>query len=160
MFKNKKHIFESTTRLGNTPDQVNRLFKILIWAFFIIPLIFLFLPWQQNISARGKVTAFAPFERAQTIDAPIQGLIAQWHVQEASLVKTGDLLLEMRDIDPNFKKRIESQRDNLSNRLQAKKEELNSYEMQQKNMKIARDAKIASAKFKLDVAEQKNSCSF
>ena len=155
MFKNKKHIFEPTTRLGNTPDQVNRLFKILIWAFFIIPLIFLFLPWQQNISARGKVTAFAPFERAQTIDAPIQGLIAQWHVQEASQVKTGDLLLEMRDIDPNFKKRIESQRDNLSNRLQAKKEELNSYEMQQKNMKIARDAKIASAKFKLDVAEQK-----
>ena len=155
MFKNKKHIFESTMRLGNTPDQVNRLFKILIWAFFIIPLIFLFLPWQQNISARGKVTAFAPFERAQTIDAPIQGLIAQWHVQEASQVKTGDLLLEMRDIDPNFKKRIESQRDNLSNRLQAKKEELNSYEMQQKNMKIARDAKIASAKFKLDVAEQK-----
>ena len=155
MFKNKKHIFEPTMRLGNTPDQVNRLFKILIWAFFIIPLIFLFLPWQQNISARGKVTAFAPFERAQTIDAPIQGLIAQWHVQEASQVKTGDLLLEMRDIDPNFKKRIESQRDNLSNRLQAKKEELNSYEMQQKNMKIARDAKIASAKFKLDVAEQK-----
>lgn len=155
MFKNKKHIFEPTIKLGNTPDQVNRLFKILIWVFFIVPLIFLFLPWQQNISTRGKVTAFAPFERAQTIDAPIQGLIAQWHVQEASLVKTGDLLLEMRDIDPNFKKRIESQRDNLSNRLQAKKEELNSYEMQQKNMKTARDAKIASAKFKLDVAEQK-----
>ena len=155
MFKNKKHIFEPTIKLGNTPDQVNRFFKILIWAFFIIPFIFLFLPWQQNISTRGKVTAFAPFERAQTIDAPIQGLIAQWHVQEASLVKTGDLLLEMRDIDPNFKKRIESQRDNLSNRLQAKKEELNSYEMQQKNMKIARDAKIASAKFKLAVAEQK-----
>jgi adhesin transport system membrane fusion protein len=155
MFKNKKYLFEATLKLGNTPDEVNRFFRILIWVFFIIPIIFLFLPWQQNISSRGKVTAFAPFERAQTIDAPIQGLIAQWHVQEASLVKTGDLLLEMRDIDPNFKKRIESQRDNLLNRLQAKKEELNSYQMQQKNMITARDAKIASAKFKLDVAEQK-----
>ncbi len=108
MFKNKKYLFEATLKLGNTPDKVNRFFRILIWVFFIIPIIFLFLPWQQNISSRGKVTAFAPFERAQTIDAPIQGLIAQWHVQEASLVKTGDLLLEMRDIDPNFKKRIES----------------------------------------------------
>jgi hypothetical protein len=38
--------------------------------------------------------------------------------------------------------------------LQAKKEELKSYQMQQKNLKIARDAKIAAAQFKRDMAEQ------
>jgi multidrug efflux pump subunit AcrA (membrane-fusion protein) len=155
MHKNKKHLFEPTLRLGETPEIVNRFFKILVWVFFIIPVFALFLPWQQNITALGKVTAFAPFERVQTIDAPIQGMIAQWHVQEASTVKAGDLLLEMRDIDPKFKTRIESQRDNLSSRLQAKKDELKSYQMQQKNLRIARDAKISAAQFRRDVAEQK-----
>jgi multidrug efflux pump subunit AcrA (membrane-fusion protein) len=154
MNNDKKQLFEATLLLGDTPKIVNRFFKIQIWVFFIIPIFALFLPWQQNITALGKVTAFAPFERVQTIDAPIQGMIAQWHVQEAATVKAGDLLLEMRDIDPNFKNRIESQRDNLSSRLQAKKEELKSYQMQQKNLKIARDAKIAAAQFKRDMAEQ------
>jgi multidrug efflux pump subunit AcrA (membrane-fusion protein) len=28
--------------------------------------------------------------------------VQQWHVQEASKVKAGDLLLEMRDIDPQY----------------------------------------------------------
>jgi multidrug efflux pump subunit AcrA (membrane-fusion protein) len=83
----------------------------------------------------------APFERVQSIDAPIQGLIAQWHVQEGSAVKAGDVLLEMRDIDPQFKNRIESQRDNLSNKFSAKKEELKSYQLQQRNLSLARDAK-------------------
>jgi len=155
MHINKMHLFEPTLLLGKSPEIVNRFFKFLIWVFFIIPIFALFLPWQQNITALGKVTAFAPFERVQTIDAPIQGMIAQWHVQEGSTIKAGDLLLEMRDIDPKFKTRIESQRDNLSNRLQAKKDELKSYQMQQKNLKIARDAKIAAAQFKRDVAEQK-----
>ena len=82
-------------------------------------------------------------------------MIAQWHVQEASKVKAGDLLLEMRDIDPQFKNRIESQRDNLSNKFAAKKEELKSYQLQQKNLNLAREAKIVAAKFKRDVAQQK-----
>jgi adhesin transport system membrane fusion protein len=154
MHKNTKQLFEAALQLAQTPKTVNRIFKFLIWAFFIIPIFALFLPWQQNITALGKVTAFAPFERVQTIDAPIQGMIAQWHVQEASSVNAGDLLLEMRDIDPKFKNRIESQRDNLSMRLDAKKEELKSYQLQQKNLKLARDAKIAAAQFKRDMAEQ------
>lgn len=154
MSPNKKPVDDSMT-LGKTPSFVKSIFKIQVWLFFIIPFFTLFLPWQQNITALGKVTAFAPFERVQTIDAPIQGVISQWHVQEASIVKAGDLLLEMRDIDPKFKNRIESQRDNLSSRLQAKKDELKSYQMQQKNLRIARDAKISAAQFKRDVAEQK-----
>ena len=155
MIKPDPYLENPSMKLGETPSIVNRLFKLQVWLFFIVPFFTLFLPWQQNIAAFGKVTAFAPFERVQTIDAPIQGVIAQWHVQEGATVKAGDLLLEMRDIDPKFKTRIESQRDNLTNRVQAKKDELKSYQMQQKNLKIARDAKIAAAQFKRDVANQK-----
>ena len=155
MHNHNKNLYKASYALGDTPEIVSRIFKIQLWLFFIVPIFALFLPWQQNISAFGKVTALAPFERVQSIDAPIQGLIAQWHVQEGSAVKAGDVLLEMRDIDPQFKNRIESQRDNLSNKFSAKKEELKSYQLQQKNLSLARDAKIAAAKFKRDVAEQK-----
>jgi multidrug efflux pump subunit AcrA (membrane-fusion protein) len=155
MHNHNKNLYKASYALGDTPEIVSRIFKIQLWLFFIVPIFALFLPWQQNISAFGKVTALAPFERVQSIDAPIQGLIAQWHVQEGSAVKAGDVLLEMRDIDPQFKNRIESQRDNLSNKFSAKKEELKSYQLQQRNLSLARDAKIAAAKFKRDVAEQK-----
>ncbi len=160
MDNKQKSLFQASLLLGETPYIVNRFFKILVWLFFIIPVFALFLPWQQNVTSFGKVTALAPFDRVQTIDAPIQGVIAQWHVQEAVPVKAGDLLLEMRDIDPMFKDRIESQRDNLSTKLQAKKDELKSYQMQQQNLKTARDAKIAAAQFRRDVAEQKIRAAF
>lgn len=151
----RKKLFESTMELGKTPVSVRKFYKIQLMLFFGFLLLALFLPWQQNVSAKGKVTAFAPFERVQTIDSPINGVVQQWHVQEGSKVKTGDLLLEMRDIDPQYRDRIESQRNNLSNRLSAKQEELKSYGLQQKSLMAARDAKIASAQFKRDVAQQK-----
>jgi multidrug efflux pump subunit AcrA (membrane-fusion protein) len=115
----------------------------------------MFLPWQQNVTAIGKVTAFSPSERVQTIDAPVSGLISKWYVQEGSVVKEGDVLLEVSDIDPMFKDRLEAQRNNLQTKLNAKQDELKSYQVQQQNLMSSRDAKISAAQFKLDVANQK-----
>lgn len=155
MNPSRDHLFAASMRLGTTPAGLRKFYKIQLLLFFVLPVIALCLPWQQNVSARGKVTAFAPFERVQTIDSPINGVIQQWYVQEASQVKAGDVLLEMRDIDPNYRDRIASQRDNLSHRVSAKQEELKSYRLQQKSLIAARDAKIAAAQFKRDVAQQK-----
>jgi len=101
------------------------------------------------------VTAYSPSERVQTIDAPVNGLINRWHVQEGSQVKEGDLLLEIADTDPNFKQRLEAQRDNLQSKLGAKQDELRAYELQKQNLTAARDAKISAAQYKQDVAHQK-----
>jgi len=76
-------------------------------------------------------------------------------VQEGSQVKEGDLLLEIADTDPNFKQRLEAQRDNLQSKLGAKQDELRNYELQKQNLTAARDAKISAAQYKLDVANQK-----
>lgn len=145
----------SALAMAETPEQLLKWIKILLSVFFLFPFVMMFFPWQQNVTALGKVTAYSPSERTQSIDAPINGVITKWHVQEGSKVKAGDVLLEMRDIDPNFKDRLASQRDNLQNKLIAKKEELNAYELQEHNLLSSRDAKIAAARFKLDVANQK-----
>jgi len=72
--------------LAKTPDFVRRYVKVLAYLFFVLPALALFLPWQQNVTALGKVTAFSPNERLQTVDAPITGLISKWHVQEGTRV--------------------------------------------------------------------------
>ena len=140
---------------AQTPAAVSRYITIMVVLFFVLPLIALFLPWQQNVAAAGKVTALSPSERVQTIDAPLNGVISKWYVNEGSVVKAGDVLLEISDIDPLFKDRLAAQRDNQQDKLAAKEDELKSHEVQLQNLMISRDAKIAAAQFKLDVAKQK-----
>lgn len=145
----------SARELVATPEFVRRYIKWMGILFFLLPFLALFLPWQQNVSSSGQVTAFSPSERVQTIDAPVSGLINKWYVQEGSKVSEGDLLLEISDTDPNFQKRLSTLRDNQENKLEAKRNELQSYELQLENLISSRDAKIAAAQFKLDVANQK-----
>ncbi|MGJ8619282.1 MAG: HlyD family secretion protein [Methylophilaceae bacterium] len=140
---------------ARTPAFVKTYARFLGVAFFILPLLSLFLPWRQNVNASGQVTAFSPSERIQSIDAPVSGVINKWNVQEGSFVKKGDVLLEISDIDPQFKDRLSAQRDNQQLKLDAKRDELKAYEIQQQNLISSRDAKIAAAQFKLDVAQQK-----
>lgn len=138
-----------------TPAFVRKYVWWLGLVFFLLPFVALFLPWQQNVTASGQVTAFSPSERVQTIDAPVSGMINRWHVQEGSTVNAGDLLLEISDTDPNFQQRLSNLRDNQQSKLEAKQSELQSYELQLKNLLSSRDAKIAAAQFKFDVANQK-----
>ena len=148
-------VFNDALVATETPEFVVRYVKILAILFFALPIIAMFLPWQQNVTAIGKVTAFSPSERVQTIDAPVSGVISKWYVQEGSVVKEGEVLLEVSDIDPMFKDRLEAQRNNLQTKLNAKQDELKSYQVQQQNLMSSRDAKISAAQFKLDVANQK-----
>jgi multidrug efflux pump subunit AcrA (membrane-fusion protein) len=148
-------VFNDALVATETPEFVVRYVRNLSILFFVLPIIAMFLPWQQNVTAIGKVTAFSPSERVQTIDAPVSGVISKWYVQEGSVVKEGDVLLEVSDIDPMFKDRLEAQRNNLQTKLNAKQDELKSYQVQQQNLMSSRDAKISAAQFKLDVANQK-----
>lgn len=146
---------DTLLRRVQTPASLRRWIRRMAWLLLVLPALFLLLPWQQNVTALGKVTAYSPSERVQTIDAPVSGVIYRWNVQEGKQVKEGDLLLEISDTDPNFKQRLEAQRDNLQSKLGAKQDELRAYELQKQNLTAARDAKISAAQYKLDVANQK-----
>lgn len=64
------------------------------------------LPWQQSAYGTGRVMAYVPSERSQSIDAPVDGRIAKWHVLEGSIVKAGDPLVNVSDIDPRILERL------------------------------------------------------
>jgi multidrug efflux pump subunit AcrA (membrane-fusion protein) len=141
--------------ISQTPAFVRRLGRWLFWLFFIIPFLMLFLPWLQNISASGMLTALNPADRRQAVEAPISGVISKWYVQEGTLVKMGDVLLDMTDVDPNFQNRLGEQLDASANKLKAKEDELKSYQLQLQSYQTVRDSKVSAASYKRDTAQQK-----
>ncbi|WP_310554777.1 biotin/lipoyl-binding protein [Flavobacterium sp.] len=98
----------------------------------IIGILFLFLPWTQNISGSGSVTTLKPNQRPQTIQTVIAGKIEKWYVQEGDFVKKGDTILFISEIkedyfDPNLV-------ENTKNQVDAKKMSVQSYESKVKTL--------------------------
>ncbi len=101
------------------------LIRILI-GMFIIVVLALFLPWTQNIRAKGNVTTLKPDQRPQTIHSIIDGRIEKWYVQEGDFVAKGDTILfisEVKDdyFDTNYLDRTGQQ-------ILAKEQSVRSYE--------------------------------
>ncbi|HMS83644.1 MAG TPA: ABC transporter permease [Nitrospira sp.] len=75
-------------------------------AILTILLLFLivleFVPWTQTISAKGKVSAYTPYDRPQNIESRITGRVKAWHIYEGVKVKKGELVGELEDYDPTF----------------------------------------------------------
>ncbi len=80
---------------------------------------FVLVPWQQSAQGSGRVVAYAPLDRQQTVQAPIDGRVVSWSVREGSRVKTGDLLLDISDNDPAILDRLREERDAQRARLMA-----------------------------------------
>ncbi|MFM1913400.1 MAG: hypothetical protein RIR51_1238 [Bacteroidota bacterium] len=74
------------------------------WGYYIfgVILLFLFLPWTQNIRSSGKVTSLEQNNRAQEINSPIAGKIMEWKVIEGTYVKKGDTLAKIAEIKPEY----------------------------------------------------------
>lgn len=62
----------------------------------------LFLPWQQNVQGKGKVSALNPQDRPQTLPSRIDGRIERWLVPEGTLVKAGTPIVEISEIKDDY----------------------------------------------------------
>jgi multidrug efflux pump subunit AcrA (membrane-fusion protein) len=87
----------------------NKTSKVKYWAlgFLIVMLIVLFLPWTQNIRARGSVTTLRQEQRPQELNSIIPGKIVKWYVKEGDMVQAGDTILQISEVkddylDPNL----------------------------------------------------------
>ncbi|HRX87401.1 MAG TPA: HlyD family efflux transporter periplasmic adaptor subunit [Phycisphaerae bacterium] len=134
---------------------VVRVALVLAACFVAGPLLMLFAPWQQNLRGAGRVVAYAPLERQQQIEAPINGRIVRWWVQEGSEVAAGEQLLEISDIDPNLVSRLEQEKAALVGKLAAYEGKVQSYRDQVGNLESTRDLAVAAASFRLETGKQK-----
>lgn len=115
--------FQSTTVFRQQKHY--QIIRKIIWAFVLMLVLFLFLPWTQNIKGTGFVTTLKPNQRPQTIHTAIPGRIEKWFVQEGDFVKKGDTILFISEIkedylDPNLV-------ENTGKQVQAKEKAAQSY---------------------------------
>ncbi|HEX2608282.1 MAG TPA: HlyD family efflux transporter periplasmic adaptor subunit [Flavisolibacter sp.] len=95
------------------------------WYLLILLLIILFLPWTQNIRARGNVTTLRQEQRPQEVNTVIAGTVLAWHVKEGDFVRKGDTLLQLGEVkvdyfDPELLDRTQEQ-------IQSKKASAQNY---------------------------------
>ncbi len=93
------------------PKPLQILPKILSVLFVLIVLILIFTPWQQTSKGTGYVMANDPNNRAQNINAAINGRINKWFVRDGSKVKAGDKIVEIIDNDPQILERLQAEKD-------------------------------------------------
>ena len=93
--------------------------KMLLGTFAVLITSLILIPWQQTSKGSGRVIAYSPNERPQSIEAPVEGRVAHWYVQEGSVVRKGDLLVEISDNDPQILTRLHNERDATLDRLSA-----------------------------------------
>jgi multidrug efflux pump subunit AcrA (membrane-fusion protein) len=78
-----------------------------------------FVPWMQNVRGMGRVIAYSPNERQQSITSPVDGQIRHWYISEGSRVRRGDSIVDVADIDPDILSRLEREREAAQLKLDA-----------------------------------------
>lgn len=92
------------------PNPIKILQKLMVIFFLLTTLILILTPWRQTSRGFGYVIALDPNNRAQNINATVNGRIKQWFVSDGSKVKAGDKLVEIIDNDPLIIERLQAER--------------------------------------------------
>lgn len=98
--KLKFNSFRSSAKVLSFPRK-NLITKVILLLVFIVSCI-MFLPWTQNIQAKGALTTLSPDQRPQTVPSPIAGRIEKWYVNEGDFVKKGDTIAFLSEIKAEY----------------------------------------------------------
>ena len=80
----------------------NRVMAIILGSLLGLAFLIMFLPWTQNIRARGYLTTLKPDQRPQTVHSIIPGRMERWYVQEGDYVAKGDTILFISEIKDDY----------------------------------------------------------
>ena len=98
-------------RLAKSSRWARRMAKWLGLLLLAIVCFTAFAPWQQFVGGSGRVVAYAPLQRRQVVQSPISGRVARWvdGIREGIRVERGQMIVEIRDLDPDLLSRLQEQ---------------------------------------------------
>lgn len=152
--KDTHNMIQNESLLTESPWTQKRMSKVLIWLTLLFVL-FMFLPWTQNIQTQGVVTTLLPNQRPQEIQSIIGGRIEKWHVTEGDYVRKGDTIVRISEVkesylDPKLLEQTETQ-------IRAKESSVNSYNAkidainrQITQLEVNQDLKLKQARNKVE----------
>ncbi len=138
----------------------SKLVRNLLIGIIILMLGALFLPWTQNISAKGEVIGRNPGQRPQDVQTLIPGKIEKWYVKEGDYVQAGDTLVFLSEvkekyIDPDLLNRTRAQMDAKFQSAQAYADKAGALTNQSQTIEQVRDLKLAQTRNYIQQAELK-----
>lgn len=138
----------------------HRVLPRILTVVLVVFIIFLFIPWTQNIRARGNVTALSPSSRPQMLHSVIPGRIDEWYVQEGQLVEKGDTIVKISEVkpeyfDPQLLDRTSDQVTASEQSVQAYSDKVQTLEEQMKTLQTLLELKLEQARNKLKQANLK-----
>ena len=143
----------SALHLVESPRSL-RLFAWMVGGVVLLLLVSLIIvPWQQNVAGKGRVVAYEPYDRIQTLAAPVDGRVRQTWVIEGSKVEAGDKIVEIVDNDPSILERLDNQRIALASQLSSAEEQLEVLDRQIDALEDARELAVTAAESQLLVAQ-------
>ena len=88
-----------------------RFANVLLTLLALCVVAMLFVPWQQSAKATGKVAAYVPQERQQTVTSPVKGVVERVAdgLREGMRVKQGDFILEIEPYAANLRDQLNRQ---------------------------------------------------
>jgi len=153
--------FNEFNSMQNVKNRVRFLtFNKVLVVIIIVGLVFLFLPWTQNVRGKGNVTTLDPSQRPQGIQSAIPGRIEKWYVGEGDIVKKGDTIVYISEVkseyfDPDLLGQTQKQ---INSKAFSQKSYETKAEALLKNiegLKIERELKLEQAQNKLIQANLK-----
>jgi multidrug efflux pump subunit AcrA (membrane-fusion protein) len=140
-------------------ERKSNVHKWLMGTFSVVAVI-LFLPWTQNIKARGKVTTLKQEQRPQEIPTIISGRVVKWHVKEGDFVSKGDTIIQIAEIkddylDPKLLERTKEQLTAKAQAVESYKSKTGTATQQVEALKQGLDLKINDMNNKINQQVQK-----
>ncbi|MGF1508739.1 MAG: HlyD family secretion protein [Myxococcota bacterium] len=145
----------SVTRMVPHPKDPKPLALGLLAMLVAIPLALALIPWVQTVTGSGRVIAFGPVEREQTVDSPVKGRVSRWLVSEGTAVSPGDPLVEVLDNDPELSARLQEQVNAQEAKVEALTSNYDALVGQVEALRAARAAAVGAATAKVRQTEQK-----
>ncbi len=149
----KEATLHTTADLLQTP-ALGRNLAYWCAGIFASMLLFLFLPWTQNIRSDGTLTALSPASRPQTLPSVISGRVERWHVPEGRWVNKGDTILSISEVkdkyfDPQLLTRLQEQMTAKQGTQRATEEKVKALENQIKALQAALQFSLSKARNKV-----------
>lgn len=145
----------SALHLCQSPFAARALARVTFGSLLVLLVLLMLVPWQQNIRGGGRVVAYAPLDRQQNIEAPIEGRVRHWHVREGSKVAQGDPVVEIIDNDPALLARLEEERDAVKARLVAAQARVRAVEGRVTELGGSRSAGLSAAESRTRMAQDR-----
>lgn len=142
--------------------RITKRSKVKFWLMGIAIglIVFLFIPWTQNIRSSGSITTLRQEERPQQVNSVIPGKVVAWHVKEGDFVKAGDTIIQLAEVkedyfDPELLDRTKEQMTAKELSVENYKQKASAADQQIVALIQARDFKMAQLRNKIGQQQMK-----